>query len=477
MRNSIMRSDRTSRSLLGPVRAFIAMVIAAILAPVSSNAGLPEPGVVLYGKVYQDGFLATSGTLVFTYSSASAQTVTVTTDLGRFKRLDGDEYSYALELPADLSVAGQSQEPNTLLFSPNAILYSRSATLNGAPLPFVPGTATDVQISGASRGSSERVDFLLSGDIPSLPGQPTDPIPVAFSVDVPVQTIVDWSDVPAPVIYDVFLWLGGTPRPDLPAATDVVPSFFDPAGDLSHLTEYAWQVRARNGAGVVFSDTWTFTTVPPAPTFSSHPVSITVNAGREARFQAQATGAGSIALQWQKDNIDIGGATSNLLALPSTTAADNGAYRLGASNTGGTTFSNPASLTVIDPSQGNDASIVLQEISPVMLRGRSYQVRISFRNESQVTWSTLQGFSLAVLMDEAGILGGATKVDLPNPLAAIAPQATVLFHFSPIIPKTHPEGIFRLQLQMQEEGFEAFGDVVDVFIEIPNASADWELYE
>ena len=73
----------------------------------------------------------------------------------------------------------------------------------------------------------------------------------------------------------------------------------------------------------------------------------TVEEGQSATFTVFATGSGTLSYQWQKDTVDISGATSSGYTTPVTTMADDGAqFRCVVTNAGGGVTSTPAALTV-----------------------------------------------------------------------------------------------------------------------------------
>jgi poly(3-hydroxybutyrate) depolymerase len=89
------------------------------------------------------------------------------------------------------------------------------------------------------------------------------------------------------------------------------------------------------------------TAAPDAPRIVSQPVSNVQMAGCPASFWAVATGKPPLAYQWQKNGVDIPGATSPWYTTPSTTAADSGAtFRVIVRNASGSATSNAATLTV-----------------------------------------------------------------------------------------------------------------------------------
>jgi len=70
-------------------------------------------------------------------------------------------------------------------------------------------------------------------------------------------------------------------------------------------------------------------------------------AGQPASFRVSATGAAPMNYQWQRNGVNIQGATSNYYTLPATSQQDNGAtFRVAVSNASGSVTSASAKLTV-----------------------------------------------------------------------------------------------------------------------------------
>src|SRR6185503_14105579 len=89
---------------------------------------------------------------------------------------------------------------------------------------------------------------------------------------------------------------------------------------------------------------------PMAPGITAHPSNVTVTAGQDATFTVSATGSTPLSYQWQRNMVNIGGATSSSYTLASTTLADNGAkFRCVVTNAFGNATSNEATLTVQPP--------------------------------------------------------------------------------------------------------------------------------
>jgi len=79
-----------------------------------------------------------------------------------------------------------------------------------------------------------------------------------------------------------------------------------------------------NSVGSVTSSAATLT-VLVAPTITTQPANITVNAGATATFTVVATGSGTLSYQWSKNGAAISGATSASYKTPATTGTDSGA--------------------------------------------------------------------------------------------------------------------------------------------------------
>ncbi len=84
-----------------------------------------------------------------------------------------------------------------------------------------------------------------------------------------------------------------------------------------------------------------------APTITTQPAGLSVNAGGSATFSVVATGGGTLSYQWTKDGVNVSGATASTLTLPSVSASSAGDYRVVVTGSGGTVTSQPATLTVV----------------------------------------------------------------------------------------------------------------------------------
>ncbi len=88
------------------------------------------------------------------------------------------------------------------------------------------------------------------------------------------------------------------------------------------------------------------TTTVAAPSITTQPVSLLVNAGASATFSVTASGSGTLAYRWFKNGHDIDDATQATLTLQNVTIADAGEYAVAVSNDGGSVVSQTAALNV-----------------------------------------------------------------------------------------------------------------------------------
>ncbi len=118
-------------------------------------------------------------------------------------------------------------------------------------------------------------------------------------------------------------------------------------------------------AGAVYRVTYNAS----APTITSHPSSRTVAPGASTTFSVRATGLAPIRYQWQRNGVNIAGATSQDYTLAAA-AADSGArFRALVSNDNGSAMSNEAELTVT--SNQPPAGTITQPATGTTYRGGS----------------------------------------------------------------------------------------------------------
>lgn len=87
------------------------------------------------------------------------------------------------------------------------------------------------------------------------------------------------------------------------------------------------------------------------PGFAAPPLPLDRFKGESATFSVLATGSLPLRYQWQRDNVDLPGATSFTLVVSNLQPANGGAYTVVVSNDAGSTTSDPVTLTVADVSK------------------------------------------------------------------------------------------------------------------------------
>lgn len=83
------------------------------------------------------------------------------------------------------------------------------------------------------------------------------------------------------------------------------------------------------------------------PYFLRQPLDQAVAAGNNAQFDVAVASQTAVTFQWQNGTNDIPGATDSIYVLTGISGTDAGDYRVVATNTNGTTVSDPATLIVL----------------------------------------------------------------------------------------------------------------------------------
>jgi hypothetical protein len=141
---------------------------------------------------------------------------------------------------------------------------------------------------------------------------------------------------------------------------------------------YTFTARAINYLGVSNTSpavTITVAAAAVAPTIVTPPANQTVTAGANVNFTVSASGTPPLHYQWQKNTVDIAGATTSSLSLASVTAAAAGSYRAVVTNTADTATSAAATL-VVNPAPVAP-TITLQPVSQSVNAGANVSFTVS----------------------------------------------------------------------------------------------------
>ncbi len=178
----------------------------------------------------------------------------------------------------------------------------------------------------------------------------------------------------------------------------------------------------RNDAGVVTSPsaTLTVTAAPNGPVVTAPPADQAVAAGQPATFTAAADGDPPLRFQWQKNGVDIAGATGAVLSLPAAIAADSGAnFSVVVANAAGSVSSARAMLTVTTPP---GAPILLANPARVRVRtGGAGAFSVLAWSASPMTYQWQKGTFTGNMAD----IPGATGASYAIPSGALADHLTL----------------------------------------------------
>jgi glucose/arabinose dehydrogenase len=134
--------------------------------------------------------------------------------------------------------------------------------------------------------------------------------------------------------------------------------------------------------GAVFRIIYTSNTIPAITT---QPVSQTVTAGQPVTFSVTATGTAPLSYQWQRNTVNITGATSASYTIASTQASHAGTYRVIVTNSAGSVTSNNATLTVNAFNAPPEAQIITPAAGALYSGGQTIQFSGSATDPEQGT--------------------------------------------------------------------------------------------
>ncbi|CAM2067382.1 Immunoglobulin domain-containing protein [Sulfidibacter corallicola] len=181
-----------------------------------------------------------------------------------------------------------------------------------------------------------------------------------------------------------------------------------------------------------------------APVITTHPTDQSnICTGDVVNFSVVSNTAGSLSYQWQKDTVDIPGATNSSYSIANVALADAGSYRCVITNNCGSTTSNAASLTVqsgvsVDSQPQNASvcdgdpaqfSVTVSGAGPI-----TYQWRKDTVNIGGATGSTYN-IASASAGDE-----GSYDCLITSPCGTITSTAATLSVTSGLAVDTHPNG-------------------------------------
>lgn len=124
------------------------------------------------------------------------------------------------------------------------------------------------------------------------------------------------------------------------------------------------------GSATSNNATLTVTASATSPSITSQPASQAVTVGQTATFSVTASGTAPLAYQWQKNGVNVAGATSASYTTPATTLADNGStFHCIVTNGAGSATSLSATLTVSPSLSSLPSPWLDQDIGAVGMAG------------------------------------------------------------------------------------------------------------
>jgi hypothetical protein len=197
-----------------------------------------------------------------------------------------------------------------------------------------------------------------------------------------------------------------------------------------------FQVIVSNSHRSTTSSLATLTVDSLPPSITMQPANQTVNVGQMATFAVVATGTPPLSYQWQKNQVNIAGATSASYTTPATTSADNGtSFRVIVTNPVTNVTSNAATLTVnagpsITTQPANQTVNVGQTATfTVVATGApplSYQWQ---KNQLNIAGATSATYTTPVTTSADN--GISFRVVVTNPVTSITSSAAILTVNSP----------------------------------------------
>lgn len=250
--------------------------------------------------------------------------------------------------------------------------------------------------------------------------------------------------------------VGGTPVPtvqwqrngvDISGATNLSYSIASvAAGDAGNYT-----LVARSPVGTALSNAAMLTVTFPPPTITTQPVNASVQPGGSATFSVVAKAEPNPVYQWQRDGVNLSGATNSTLSLTNIQSAQAGRYSVTVSTTFGSVTSVDAILSVGSPVTASmpktivaivgapiTLSASIQSSDPLRFRWAKQGVPISGATNSSYTISSVQLGDVGTYSLEISRTDGTVLFPLTGS-AALTTLLTVEIKFPPRITQ-QPQG-------------------------------------
>ena len=223
---------------------------------------------------------------------------------------------------------------------------------NGQSLPGASESIFTIGATSSNDAGDYRVTLsnaggtLISGIATLTVNDPTPPAGDLRIVTAPIsQTVAPGSDVTFSVLAEssaplTYQWQLGSFN--IPGARN--PSFT--IANVQQIDEGNYRVVVSDGTTSEVSE-FAILTVSTAPVISAHPMSQTITEGNTVTFSVTATGNAPLTYQWRFNGSNIPGARARQFSVSDVQEADEGEYQVLVTDSGGSTLSNPASLSTV----------------------------------------------------------------------------------------------------------------------------------
>jgi Immunoglobulin domain/Immunoglobulin I-set domain len=170
------------------------------------------------------------------------------------------------------------------------------------------------------------------------------------------------------------------------------------------------------------------------PSITTQPANASAAPGQTAAFSVTAGGTAPLTYQWQKNTINISGATLAVYTTPATTIADNGEqYRVLVSNATGSVTSTSATLTVT--SSAFAPAISVQPVNDTVIAGQAASFSVTAtgspaptyqwkKNGANISGATSHTYTTPATV--AGDSGSAFDVVVSNSAGSVTSRSAIL---------------------------------------------------
>jgi hypothetical protein len=282
----------------------------------------------------------------------------------------------------------QWQKNNTNISGATSSTYTTPATVSGDN-----GAAFRVVVSNAAGSSTSASATLTVDPAPVAPSITTQPA----NQTVTVGQMATFSVVAAGTAPLTYQWQKN--NANVSGAT--AASYTTPA-TASGDNGATFRVMVTNSVTTITSNAATLTvnTASVGPSITTQPSNQTVTVGQLATFSVVAAGTAPLTYQWQKNNVNISGATTASYTTPATVSGDNGAtFRVIVTNPVTNITSNPATLTVnpVVTSPGTDVTTYHNDIART--GQNTTETKLTQANVNSTTFGLLRNLAVDGLVD------------------------------------------------------------------------------